>query len=181
MTSPHDALAAALHDALCVQNVPLHGDKVSHGGAAILAARDGWVLVSAETLAAALHEVRPIRCPSVETEPHGPQAHRHMDDARAIIAALWPSWKERRHRIEAEAVKRERARLAEAVKADWLATGPWQNFDGYETAGDPYRRVLALLEPDSQDPERLDGWTRREVGPLRERQRDSCVKREAGR
>ena len=40
----------------------------------------------------------------------------------------------------------ERARILAAVEADWLDTGPWQNYNGFETNGDPYRRVIAAIK-----------------------------------
>ena len=50
--------------------------------------------------------------------------------------------------IEADAVAAERERIVEELARDWLETGPWQNFDGFETAGDPYRRVLVIVQAD---------------------------------
>ena len=49
-------------------------------------------------------------------------------------------------------IKAERARILAAVEADWLDTGPWQNYNGFETNGDPYRRVIAAIKGRRRDP-----------------------------
>jgi hypothetical protein len=39
----------------------------------------------------------------------------------------------------------ERIRILNELEADWLETGPWQNFNGFLTHGDPYVRARAIV------------------------------------
>lgn len=45
--------------------------------------------------------------------------------------------------VEVDAGIDERERIAAALEADWLETGPWRSFG--EVDGDPYARVRAIV------------------------------------
>jgi len=80
----------------------------------------------------------------------GCYSHRHVPHCRADGMA-WPCDVERMRSLidtpyPEDDIKDERNRILEELEGDWLETGPWQNFNGFLTHGDPYVRARVIVK-----------------------------------